>query len=353
MRSTSDTGIVARALRIFGAIALFFGSAMSPFAGVVHAYSLDGSSPHYAFVHDPSMIKEGKTYYLFSTGVPGVGGGNLQVRTSTNLVQWTYVGTVFSEIPGWIIQQVPGVTSLWAPDISYYRGRYQLYYAASTFGSNQSVIGLATNRTLNPHSKNYRWLDQGLVIRSSSYDDWNAIDPNFVLGSKGTPWLDFGSFWSGIKMIRLNPKTRKPSISPARILSLATRNQPPDALEAPFIAYRKPYYYLFASYGFCCRGVNSTYNIRVGRSSKVTGPYYDRAGTALLSGGGTELLATEGAMIGPGGQSVARVGKTYYLVYHYYDAYLNGEARVQIRRLEWSHGWPTVRGSMVAVPGTP
>ena len=155
-------------------------------------------------------------------------------------------------------------------------------------------------------------------------------------------------------MVRLNPETRKPQGGTTAVIdSIAYRPKPPDALEAPFIIYKPPHYYLFASFGLCCRGVNSTYNIRVGRASRITGPYYDESGIPMINGGGTRLLSTEGPMIGPGGQSVTRVGSRYYLVYHYYDYYLDGEARVQVRRITWHNGWPELGAPMVNVPGKP
>ena len=130
----------------------------------------------YTFVHDPSMIKQGNAYYVFSTGDPAgsIGNGNIQIRTSTDLRHWRYRGTVFSQIPSWVTDIVGVIPNLWAPDISYWHGLYHLYYAGSTVGSRNSVIGLATNVTLDPSSPRYHWVDRGLVIQSTSDDDWNA-----------------------------------------------------------------------------------------------------------------------------------------------------------------------------------
>ena len=155
------------------------------------------------FVHDPSMAREGGTYYLFSTGDPAgtIGNGNIQIRTSTDLRHWTYNGTVFADKPAWITAALGSIPNLWAPDISYFGGLWHLYYAGSSFGSNNSVIGLATTPTLDPHSPRYHWTDDGLVFRSSTADDYNAIDPSLVNGPSGTKWLVFGSFWSGIKLV--------------------------------------------------------------------------------------------------------------------------------------------------------
>ena len=308
------------------------------------------SQSNYDFVHDPSMIREGHTYYLFSTGDPQgvIGNGNVQIRTSTDLKHWNYIGTVFKDIPNWVTLVVGSIPNLWAPDISYYHGKYQLYYAGSTFGTSNSVIGLATNSTLDPSSKAYHWVDQGLVVQSTQGDGWNAIDPNFSLDAAGRPWLAFGSFWSGIKLVAINPSTRKPATptptatSKQPLYSLAYR---PDsnAVEAAFIVYRKPFYYLFASFDSCCRGVQSTYRIMVGRSHTIIGPYADRPGKKMLDGGGTQLLASAGYVRGPGGQSIVQDGGRYLLVFHYYDARDNGNAKIRIAPLGWtSDGWPMV-----------
>src|SRR5690242_1248656 len=151
--------------------------------------------------HDPALVRNASTgeWFVFSTGDPLVAGGNIQVRRSMDLRNWTYAGTVFEAIPAWIPQAVPGVTSLWAPEVRLHDGTYYLYYAASTFGSNRSVIALATSKTLEPDS----WVDQGLVAQSQPTDDFNAIDPAVVEDLNGTPYLGFGSFWSGIRMFQL------------------------------------------------------------------------------------------------------------------------------------------------------
>lgn len=298
----------------------------------------------YDFVHDPSMIRQGKTYYVFSTGAPdgSVGNGNVQIRSSTDLRHWRYRGTVFAAIPGWVTDAVGVIPNLWAPDISYWHGLYHLYYAGSSFGTTNSVIGLATNVTLDPASPTYHWVDRGLVLRSSMGDDWNAIDPNLALDAHGQPWLAFGSFWSGIKLRRIDPATGKLDARDRTQYALAYRPGS-NAIEAASIVYRAPYYYLFVSFDFCCRGVNSTYRIMVGRATHITGPYHDRAGTPMSNGGGTQLLASQGRFRGPGGETVLHDGDRYLLVHHYYDADDNGNARLAIEALTWSaDGWPRV-----------
>ncbi len=312
--------------------------------------------PSYVFVHDPSMTKEGNTWYLFSTGDPQslVNGGNIQIRESTNLTNWRLAGTVFQDIPSWIGPKLGGaVPNLWAPDISYFAGSYHLYYAASTFGSNTSLIALATNPTLDPASPHYHWTDKGEVFSSTAANDYNAIDPALVSASGGTKWLLFGSFWSGVKLVQLDPATGMPASAHPQLFSLSETSAP-DPEEGAYIVSHGAYYYLFVSSGVCCKGIGSTYEVIVGRSAKVTGPYVDPNGTLMTDGGGMELLGSDEGMIGPGSPSVYVGSHGDLIDYHYYDAWDNGDPWIQVRDLLWtSNGWPVTGPPIVPVPGAP
>ena len=161
------------------------------------------------YVHDPAIIREGASWFLFSTANGPERNGEIPIRCSQDLHQWQKCGYVFTEIPQWIKKESPETKELWAPDISYFNGEYHLYYAFSVFGKNTSGIALLTNKTLNPRSPDFLWVDRGLVLRSRLEDDFNAIDPSLVSGPSGTKYLIFGSFWSGIKLIPLDPATGK------------------------------------------------------------------------------------------------------------------------------------------------
>lgn len=281
--------------------------------------------------HDPNIIEQDGKFYEMQTGprLPG--------KTSTNLLAWSGASSAFgSTNPAWIAQQVPGATDLWAPDMSYFGGQYHLYYAASTFGSNTSCIGHATRASLATGS----WADHGSVICSGSGNNYNAIDPNVIVDQAGTPWLVFGSFWDGIKAIQLDNNGARVGTT---VNSLASRGG--GAIEAPFVVRRCGYYYLFVSFDTCCQGVNSTYNIRVGRSQDVMGPYVDKAGTAMRSGGGTLVLQGAGRWHGPGGSGVLFSGTKAYNFYHAYDGNNNGAPTLRVSEIAWdSSGWPISGG---------
>ncbi len=276
--------------------------------------------------HDPSAIESNGTYYEFQTG--------LGAKTSSNLTTWNDASAPFA-LPAWMKSAVSGVTDLWAPDISYFGSTYHLYYAGSTFGTNKSCIGHATRASLSSGS----WTDQGSATLCSNVtttdDNWNAIDPNAIVDTTGTPWLVFGSFWGGIKIIQLDQTGARVGTTVAGIAA-----RPNKALEGPFMIRRCGYYYLFTSWDTCCKGTDSTYNIRVVRGTSVTGPFADQAGTAAMQGGGTLIAQGDATWAGPGGQSVMFVETRAYLVYHAY-AMSNGTATLRIADLVWdSSGWP-------------
>ena len=291
-------------------------------------------------IHDPAIIRQGDTYYVFASNrfaqklVP--------IFCSQDLDRWKFCGHVFDEIPQWGLKAIAGSRGIWAPDISYVNGRYRLYYAVSTFGSNHSVIGLVTNKTLDPKSAGYRWVDEGPVIGSTEQDDWNAIDPNFFRDANGDNWLVLGSFWGGIKLRKLDAPTGKLSREDTTLYSLASRQPlPTPAIEAPFIVRHDDFYYLFVSFDLCCRGKDSTYKIMVGRANKVTGPYLDREGNSMMTGGGTLLLEGTAAWRGPAGQSVLLTSESDLLVFHSYNG-TTGKPALQISTIVWENGWPRV-----------
>jgi arabinan endo-1,5-alpha-L-arabinosidase len=289
--------------------------------------------------HDPAIIKQEDWYYLFTTG-PGI-----TIQRSRDLLSWAVIGSVFRTPPDWTYKEVPRFDgTVWAPDISLVNGRYFLYYAVSSFGSNQSWIGLATNVTLDPKSTIYHWVDNGKVIGSLPWkDDWNAIDPNLAWDDSGHYYLVFGSFWDGIKMAAIDPDTGKLLKDPPDLISLARRlpSVADDPIEAPFVFRHGGLYYLFVSFDFCCRGIRSDYKIAVGRSASLTGPYLDRDGKPMTEGGGTIVLQSYDDVHGPGHNAALQDGTHDWLVHHMYDGTRGGMAVLQVRSIAWSaDGWP-------------
>jgi arabinan endo-1,5-alpha-L-arabinosidase len=290
--------------------------------------------------HDPQLVagQDGGAWHVYSTGDQSIGDGNIEIRTSPDGHKWTLAGTVWKKKPAWLSSAVPGVTNLWAPMLYHHGSTWYLYYAASTFGSNQSVIALATNTTLDARSPSYRWVDRGEVIGSQKTDDFNAIDPTVIDDSHGTPWMAFGSFWSGIRMVKLSWPTGKRADA-ATPLKIADRGTPPNAIEAATILRHGGWYYLIVSRDFCCQGSASTYNMAYGRSRSVTGPYLDKKGDSMLFDGGSALLATRGSQAGPGGESYSHG----YLAWHFYNVDVGGATTLAIQKLRWTTaGWPTL-----------
>jgi arabinan endo-1,5-alpha-L-arabinosidase len=183
-----------------------------------------------------------------------------------------------------------------------------------------------------------------MVLRShEEKDDWNAIDANLVVEDDRHVWLNWGSFWGGIKMRRLDPATGKLSAGDQTLYSLASRQraQPVNgSIEAPFIVRRGDWWYLFASFDRCCRGAQSTYNVVVGRSARITGPYLDKSGKPMTEGGGSVVIeATTPNWRGPGHEAVVKDGARDLLFFHAYHG-TTGRPHLQISTLVWDDGWP-------------
>lgn len=302
-------------------------------------------------IHDPVMAKEGDTYYLFSTG-PGI-----TFYSSDDMENWRHEGRIFATEPEWARRAVPGFEGhLWAPDIIHHNDRFYLYYSVSEFGRNTSAIGVTVNRTLDQNSPDYNWVDKGMVIQSvPNRDLWNAIDPNIIIDEDGIPWMNFGSFWGGMKLVRLKDNLTELA-QPEEWYTLAKLDRPaftpdteagPGEIEAPFIFRHNDYYYLFVSFGKCCRGEESTYHMAVGRAQDVRGPYLDKDGVDMARGGGTIVLEGNENWYGVGHNSIYHFGGTDYLVFHAYEAADNGLQKLKIAPVHWSDGWPEVDESVL------
>lgn len=306
-------------------------------------------------VHDPVILKQDSTYYIFCTGK------GIAMWSSVDRLHWKAEKPVFEIAPQWAVDTIPGFKNhIWAPDISYYKGLYYLYYSVSAFGKNTSAIGVATNTTLNPANPAYKWVDHGKVIQSiPGKTNWNAIDPNLITDNDGSPYLIFGSFWDGLKLVKLTNDRLSVAGSIDNLPTVATRKKdssahlpavdgnPVDAggnaIEAPFIYKHGKYFYLFASIDYCCKGPQSTYKMIIGRSRNLKGPYLDKDGVAMNKGGGTILLAGDKNWYGVGHNAVAQFDGTDYIIFHAYDAADRGISKLRIEKLNWENNWPVVQ----------
>jgi len=276
--------------------------------------------------HDPTLLIQDGRWFVFTTG------RGLQRLVSDDAGKtWQRLAPVFSEAPTWWADAVPAHQALdvWAPKLFAHRGRFWALYSISTFGKNRSAIGLVSADK--PDSNT--WHDEGLVVQSTADDNFNAIDPDLFADADGKLWLSYGSFWGGIRVTELTPDTLRP-VGEARFI--ARRK---GGIEAPTIVRHGGWVYLFASFDLCCRGVDSSYNIRVGRARSIAGPFLDRDGRDMMDGGGTLLLSGGARWKGPGHQDV--VGD--WLVHHAYDAEHGGKPQLRIKPLRWStDGWPVI-----------
>ena len=309
-------------------------------------------------VHDPVMAFEDSTWYIFATGM------GIQQMTSVDRKNWTVLPQpVMSVIPKWTRDSVPGFTyHVWAPDVIQWHGRWWLAYSCSTFGRNGSAIGLLSSRSL----KFPFWEDEGCIVTSrEGRDNWNAIDPNFVIDDNDQPWLVWGSFWDGIQLVRLDttmhvaagekPHTiaRRYNLSaPDGKKALSVNPNPPknptsdfagpNAIEAPFIFKHAGWYYLFVSWDYCCQGSKSNYRVAVGRSRTVEGPYLDPDGVDMCDGGGMIVLEGDKKEYEAAGHCAAYTfnGEDIFIC-HGYSVALEGASVLVKRRIDWTkEDWP-------------
>lgn len=303
-------------------------------------------------VHDPVAIKQGDTYYIFCTG------RGISVYSSPDLKNWEREPQVFNEEPVWADDVAENFRNhIWAPDITYHNGKYYLYYSVSAFGKNTSAIGVTVNETLDADDPNYKWEDQGIVIQSvPDRDLWNAIDPNLVFNDDGVPYLAFGSFWEGLKMVKLSddlttvakPEEWHTIAKRERSFKSPNASAGSAALEAPFIFKKNGWYYQFLSWDYCCRGEKSTYKVVVGRSKNATGPYVDKESVALNEGGGTLIIEGNENWNGAGHNSAYTFDGKDYIIFHAYDANQNGASKLKISELAWDEDlWPSLKDNVL------
>ena len=277
------------------------------------AFALDGQ----VVIHDPSTVVlcDGK-YYTYGTG------GSSLVSDDG----WTWR-------PGTALPR-RGL----APDVIHLGDRYYVYVAANIGAQPKAAINMIWSKTLDPSSTDYKW-EEGVVVASSDgVEDSNAIDPGIFLDpTSGKLWLTYGSYFGYIRLVELDPKTGK-RINP--------NDQPRNLAincEASDMMYHDGWYYRLATHGSCCRGADSGYNIRLGRSRKITGPYLDAEGVDMIQGGGKLLIGSSGRMVGAGHFGLLDLGEGVQKFSMHWEADLDrgGASVLDIRPLLWKDGWPT------------
>ena len=285
-------------------------------------------------LHDPStVIVENGKYYVYATGA------GLPMSISDDGWSWRRAGSVMQAVPGGkpgpdVIAR--GGNNTWAPDLIRSGDKYFLYYSAPGTQP-KAAIGLLVGKTLDPQSPDYKWEDAGPVVWSDGVEDSNAIDPGvFRDPTNGTLWLTYGSYFGYIRLVELNPKTGKRLYPDRKAVNVAINS------EASIMIFRDGWYYLLVTHGSCCAGANSSYNIRMGRAKKVTGPFLDNMGIDMLQGGGKLFLGSGGRYIGPGHFGLLDLGDGVEKFSLHYEADLDrgGISVLDIRPLLWRDGWP-------------
>lgn len=314
-------------------------------------------------VHDPAIFKVGDTYYMYSTdaifrerrrdaAANNIPIGNIHVRSSKDLVNWAFEGWAFNEIPAeakqWVLDNNDnrGATNIWAPFPVQYKNTFRLYYCVSAFGQQTSYIGLAeATSPLGP------WEIKGPVVRSKKGDRMNAIDPSIATDPvTGKMWMHYGSYFGGLYAVELNPETGYPVVEGDQGIKTAGRaNFRKDNIEAPEVIYNAELkkYFLFVSYD----PLMTTYNVRVGRSDKLEGPYYDFFGNDMRDTTNNYPILTHPYQFEnhPGWAGTAHNGiiddgaGNFYMAHQSRLSPENHLMVLHVREIKWlKNGWPVV-----------
>jgi arabinan endo-1,5-alpha-L-arabinosidase len=285
-------------------------------------------------IHDPSTVvqHDGK-FYTYGTGT------GLPALVSDDGWTWRRAGTLMQGLAGGrpgadVIAR--GGNNTWAPDVIRSGDKYFVYYSAPGTQP-KSAIGLLVGKTLDPNSPDYKWEDGGPVVWSDGVEDSNAIDPGVLRDPvNGSLWLTYGSYFGYIRLVELDPRTGKRLYPARKPLDVAINS------EASIMIARDGWYYLLVTHGSCCAGANSSYNIRMGRSKKVTGPFIDNMGIDMLQGGGKLFLGSGGRLIGPGHFGLLDLGDGVQKFSLHFEADLDrgGASVLDLRPLLWRDGWP-------------
>lgn len=288
---------------------------------------------------DPTIIKANDgSFYLYATEDIR----NTPIYKSYNLVDWTYIGTAFTDKTRPSFEPKGG---LWAPDINYINGKYVLYYSMSVWGGEWTCgIGVATaDKPEGPFT------DQGKLFRSNEIEVQNSID-QFYIEEAGKKYLFWGSF-RGLYVIELSDDglSLKEGAEKKQIAG--------TAFEGVYIHKKGHYYYMFASIGSCCEGVNSTYELVVGRSESLFGPYIDKSGKDMMDNGYSVVISRNTRFVGNGhcSEIVPDEAGNDWIFYHGVDVNNPNGRVLLLDQVKWDQaGWPYIeKGSPSLTAGKP
>ena len=277
-------------------------------------------------VHDPSIIKEDGTYYIF--------GSHMAAASSTDLTNWTLIGNgysgknkVFTDLKNYdsgefdyagnkasLNPTEDGEPHVWAPDVIYNeaQGLYYMYYCTSSNWNTSDIVYATSENVDGPYEWKGTLIYSGFTVdtieatnvldyvdEETAIDEYtqkagyeynykeypNAIDPTVFYDADGKMWMVYGSWSGGIFLLEIDESTGEvihPEADPdnnvdpyfgKRLLGGGH-----TSIEAPYILYDADagYYYLYVAYGELTRG--GGYQIRVFRSETVDGDYVDMNG---------------------------------------------------------------------------
>jgi len=316
------------------------------------SFSVPGAITNKVEISDPSALQYENGYYMTF----GSGGGINPWCYEVNKGIWSLGNKIFTGMdkPLWWDTQFPVNEGIfWAPDVP---SKWIMYYSFEADDETASAIGRAMAIGTAPDLK---WRDDGPVLIMPACREKTslcpiAIDPSVFSDDKGNIYMSFGSGTSGIWIVELDPATGHLCAKAAEgwtennpaFHRVAYRNpERDDYIEASYV-FRHPgngYYYLFVNWGFCCRGVRSTYNIRVGRSTSPIGPFLDKKGKDMVDEGGSLVIQSEDRYIGPGHAGIYQhPDGRFAFSFYYFDGQVMGLPRLAVRNLEWEDDWPVV-----------
>jgi arabinan endo-1,5-alpha-L-arabinosidase len=319
-------------------------------------------------IHDPSrIITVGDNQMIAVTGKAQEDGYNCGLETWWRKVggkgNWKPGQCLFRTKPSWVAEEAPlNDGAFWAPELNFKDGKLTLLYSVSEMdnreGGPNTCVGVASSTSLEGFPKNLTWEDAGeplsCIIGSDYTEERSAIDPSVFWG--------FGENENKLFLVTGGGRIIGTELDPTsylqkdgewfdlegdnwKELSTGPNNEDDTWVEAAYI-HPNPktgYYYLFVNWGACCSGVDSTYEIRVGRSTNPMGPFVDKTGKDMMEGGGAKLAKTLDFVIGPGHASVWENGTKQFLTFHYYDKRREGNSWIAERQLKWRNGWPKVK----------